>query len=297
MATGDMNKLPLVVIVGPTASGKTALAIKLAKQFGGEIISADSRAIYRGLDIGTAKPTAEEQREAPHWGIDLVNPGERYTASDFQSYAYQKISEIRARGHVPFLVGGTGLYIDAVVYHFVFPESGNNIVRRSELDSMSLEQLYEYSYKHNVSLPENHRNKRYVVNNILRRSDSHKRNVKPGNNTIIVGITTDRVTLRERIHTRARRMFDSDVVKEAMNVAVAYGWDNEAMTGNIYPLIRKMQAGELTRSEAIEKFETLDWHLAKRQLTWFKRDEHIQWLELDVAYSYIARYLADVFNS
>ena len=109
------SQLPLIVIVGPTASGKTGLAIRLAREFGGEIISADSRAVYSGLDIGTAKPTEEEQQLAPHWGIDSALPSERFTAADFKQYAVQKIAEIRSRGHVPLLVGGTGLYVDSVV--------------------------------------------------------------------------------------------------------------------------------------------------------------------------------------
>ncbi len=109
---------PLIVITGPTASGKTTLAIKLAEMIEGEIICADSRTVYRGMDIGTAKPTAKEQAGVPHWGLDLVSPDERFTLYDFQQYAYAKIDEIRARGHVPMLVGGSGLYASAVIYHY-----------------------------------------------------------------------------------------------------------------------------------------------------------------------------------
>ena len=102
--------MPLVVIVGPTASGKSTLAIELAEQYGGEIICADSRTIYTGMDIGTAKPSAEDQARVPHWGLDLVQPGEPFSAADFKVYAEQKIADIRSRGRIPFLVGGTGLY-------------------------------------------------------------------------------------------------------------------------------------------------------------------------------------------
>ena len=116
LAAADVTDLPLVVIAGPTASGKTELAIRIAKKFNGEVISADSRAIYRGLDIGTAKPTSEEQQGIPHWGIDIVDPGERFTAANFKVYAQRKISEIRSRGHLPIIAGGTGLYIDSVLY-------------------------------------------------------------------------------------------------------------------------------------------------------------------------------------
>ena len=111
--------LPLVVIVGPTASGKTALAIELAEQHNGEIICADSRTVYKYMDVGTAKPNQVEQARVPHWGIDLIEPGDYFSAADFKNYAVQKIEEIRGRGHIPFLTGGTGLYIDAVL--FVLP--------------------------------------------------------------------------------------------------------------------------------------------------------------------------------
>ena len=111
MATArDRSKLPLLVIVGPTACGKTSLAVRIAKEYDGEVISADSRAIYKDLDIGTAKPTPEEQNVAPHWGVDLVMPGDRFTAADFKEYALEKIRQIRARRHLPILAGGTGLY-------------------------------------------------------------------------------------------------------------------------------------------------------------------------------------------
>ena len=110
----------VIVILGPTGSGKTGVAIEIAKAVGGEIISADSRAIYKGMDIGTAKPSLEEQDGVPHFGLDLVKPGERFTVADFKEYAEQKIAEIRSRGHVPIIAGGTGLYIDALVYDYQF---------------------------------------------------------------------------------------------------------------------------------------------------------------------------------
>ena len=108
------------MILGPTGSGKTGVAIEIAEAIGGEIISADSRAIYQGMDIGTAKPTREEQARVPHWGLDLVEPGKRFTVADWKQYAEAKIKEIRARGHVPIIVGGTGLYIDALIYDYQF---------------------------------------------------------------------------------------------------------------------------------------------------------------------------------
>ena len=112
----------VLVIVGPTGSGKTSLGVELALRLDGEIISADSRAIYKGMDIGTAKPTPEEQQGVPHFGIDLVTPDEKFTVYDFQQYALNKIKEIQGRGHLPIIVGGTGLYVDALVYGYSFTE-------------------------------------------------------------------------------------------------------------------------------------------------------------------------------
>src|SRR5688500_6881598 len=120
MEAGALGALPLIVIVGPTASGKTALSIEIAKQYNGEIICADSRTVYKGMDIGTAKPTPEERQGIPHWGLDLVQPNEDFSAADFKVYALQKIIEIRARNRTPILVGGTGLYIDAVIFDYEF---------------------------------------------------------------------------------------------------------------------------------------------------------------------------------
>lgn len=287
--------LPLIVIVGPTASGKSALALKLAKEFNGEIISADSRAIYRGLDVGTAKPTIQDQKEVPYWGIDLVDPGQNFSAKDFQEYAYKAIEDIRSRGRVPFLVGGTGLYVDAVVYSFAFNTTINR-GKREKFESMSLEKLHLYCHEHNISLPENRLNKRYVINTILRNGQEGGRQNSPLPNTYIVGITTDRETLRKRIVERAKTIITLEVFDEAKRAGESFSWSNEAMTGNVYSLIQEHTTYEQF-TILKEKFITLDWQLAKRQLTWFKRSEHIMWFASDEAYTYCARVLAKLNNS
>ena len=201
MATRSLETLPLVVIAGPTASGKTALAIELAERFGGEIICADSRTVYKEMNIGTAKPTAVEQAVVPHWGLDLVRPDEKFTAADFKKYAEQKILEIRQRGHIPFLVGGTGLYVDAVVFDYSFGEEADPN-RRAELENMSLEQLHNYCLENNIRLPENALNKRYVIRSIEQNGQSTSRNSEPISTSIIVGIATYREILRTRIAGR-----------------------------------------------------------------------------------------------
>lgn len=284
-------ELPLVIIVGPTASGKTALAIELAERYGGEIICADSRTVYVGMDIGTAKPTAEERARVPHWGLDLVEPGERFTAADFKRYAEAKIAEIRARGRIPFLVGGTGLYVDGIVFDYQFgPEPDET--RRRELESWTLEHLIEYCYKNNIILPENHANKRYVIRAIEQKTVNHKRNNVPINGSIIVGIATDKEILRARIGRRAEQLFQDGVVDEAIKLGKKYGWKNEAMTGNIYPLVKRYLGNELSLDEVKDKFTTLDWRLAKRQLTWLRRNPYITWMPLEEAYHYLSQALA-----
>lgn len=285
-------RLPLVAIVGPTASGKTSLAIELAIKFKGEIICADSRTIYKGMDIGTAKPSKEEQELVPHWGLDLAEPGERFTAADFKKYALQKIAEIRSRGHVPFLVGGTGLYIDAVLFDYQF---GGDIDKelRNKLETMTVEELHNYCTQHNISLPENKLNKRYVIRTIEQKSINKKRRGIPISKSIIVGIATDKETLRTRIVARAEQLFENGVVEEATILGKKYGWDSEAMTGNIYPLVHLYLKNELNLEEMKEKFTTLDWRLAKRQLTWLKRNPYIKWLSLDDAGAYLEGVLAN----
>lgn len=296
MARDIANSLPLIVIVGPTASGKTALAIRIAQEYGGEIISADSRAVYKDLTIGTAKPTVEDRQGVPHWGIDLVSPDMRFTVADFKSYALEKINEIRARGHVPIIAGGTGLYVDAVLYDFEFSARSADTKKRDELMEQPLEFLHKYCIENNILLPTNDKNKRHVVNNILREGRPLKRKNKLDGNTIVVGIATENKILRDRIEQRASAIVTENTINEATQAAEKYGWDNEAMTGNVYPLIRYYVHGLMTHDELIQKFITSDWRLAKRQLTWLRRNEHIHWLPLDEAYTYIARELDNLNN-
>jgi tRNA dimethylallyltransferase len=249
--SNDQGKV--LVIIGPTGSGKTGLAIdvalELAKRRGilapdvaAEVISADSRAIYKGMDIGTAKPTVDEMRGVPHWGIDLVGPGERFTVADFKAYAEQKISEIVQRGHLPIIAGGTGLYVDALIFNYSFSENAKN----------------SYADREQMS-------DRFMV----------------------VGIDWPREQLRERLRLRAEQFFDQPIVEEYKKVAAMYDADCQAMKSNIYPIIRDMVDGIITREEAIELFVLDDWHLAKRQLTWFKRNPNIKWLPLAEARDYI----------
>lgn len=286
MATKHISALPLIVIAGPTASGKTRLAIEVAKEYGGEIICADSRTIYKDLNIGTAKPSRSEQACVPHWGLDLVEPGEVFTAADFQRYAQQKINEIRQRGKIPFLVGGTGLYIDAIIFDYKFGTPVDPEFRRI-LEDMPIEDLYRYCVKNNVTLPENSKNKRYVIRAIEQKGVNTSRRDTLLDNCFIVGITTNTDVLRSRITLRIEQILEDGVVEEATMLGKKYGWDSIAMTGNIYPIIKTYLLGEITLDELKAKSTTQDWRLAKRQLTWLRRNPHLNWYQLDAAKRYI----------
>ena len=286
----SLKDLPLIVIAGPTASGKSNMAIELAEQYGGEIICADSRTIYEHMDIGTAKPSREDQARVPHWGLDIVQPDETFSAADFKKYAFQKIDEIRARGHVPFLVGDTGLYVDGVIFDYQFGPAAD-LEKRAELEHMSVDDLYKYCIQNNITLPENEKNKRYLIRAIERKNTSGTRLMTPINNCIIVGITTEKDDLRARIAKRSEQLFDDGVVEEAKMLGEKYGWETQSMTGNIYRLAHAFLNNEITQQEFKLRNETADWQLAKRQLTWLKRNKFITWLQLDEVKKYIARVL------
>ena len=232
-----------IVILGPTGSGKTGVAIKIAKAINGEIISADSRAIFEGMDIGTAKPTKEEMQGVPHYGLDLVNPGERFTVADWKAYAEAKIKDIKARGKVPIVVGGTGLYIDALIY--------------------------DYHFKG----PTGHK-----IGDIEQKSCSDRTEIK--GNFLIIGINWSTEELRDRLNKRIDQMFCQDLYNETTKLVHEYSWGNGAMKSNIYEYAWKYLEGELSLEKAKELCFYEDYHLAKRQMTWFKRNQNIHWLKL-----------------
>lgn len=285
MATTGVEQ-PFVVIVGPTASGKTALAIEMAKKYNGEIICADSRTVYKDMDIGTAKPGLREQQQVPHWGINLVEPDKRYTVSQFQRYAAEKLVEIRGRGKIPFLVGGTGLYVDGVIFNYAFPKSFDETLRQ-ELRHLSRDELYKYCIENNIELPVDDKNKRRLIRSIEKTgTKGTKREVLEGK-TIVVGIATEKDLLRSRIKQRTEQMFEDGVVEEAILLGKKYGWKAEAMTSNVYRSIRLLLEGTSTIEEVKANFMIRDWQLAKRQMTWFRRNSYIEWCTLPDAAKYI----------
>lgn len=287
-----MNKkeTPLIVIVGPTASGKTSLAVEVAEKFNGEIICADSRTVYRHLAIGTAKPDSLDRCRVVHWGLDLIDPDENFSVAGFKRYAQEAIDDIRARQKVPFLVGGSGLYINSVIYNYQF-DLTDDAKKNSCFEKMTIKELHEYCFINNIELPENNLNKRYVIRNIERNGRCSRVDNVLTKNTFVVGISTTKSILRDRIKLRIDQMIDNGVVKEATEVGDFYGWNCEAMKGNAYPLIKKYLDGEFNVDILKSKLSTADWKLAKRQMTWFKRDANIKWGELDD----IKEYLYDLF--
>lgn len=284
------TKQPLVVIVGPTASGKSELAMKVASRYGGEIICADSRTVYKGMDIGTAKPSKRDQELVPHHLLDVVDPGERFTAADFQRLANIAIDDIRARGKLPMIVGGTGLYVDSVLFDYDFNVDFDESERK-KLYAMTLDELHAYSKTNNIKLPTNYLNKRHVVRNIERNNAVVRSNTKKISTSIVVAVATEKEKLRNRIVQRTEHIFESGVVNEAKILGKKYGWESEAMTGNIYPILHSLLKNELTIEQAKQQFITADWRLAKRQMTWFKRNKHIQWLGLEDAFDYISEHI------
>lgn len=241
-----------IVILGPTGSGKTGIAIELAKALDGEIISADSRAIYKGMDIGTAKPTKKEQQGIPHYGLDLVEPGERFTVADWKNYAENKIKDIKAHSKTPIIVGGTGLYIDALIYDYQFKGPTG-------------EKIGDFEQK----------------------TCSDRAKIKE--NYLIIGIKWENNELRDRLKTRIDKMFNQDLYNETRRLAQQYGWGSQAMKSDVYEYAWQYLQGEISLEEAKTKCFYEDWHLAKRQLTWFKRNPEIKWMKIDEIVPYVLK--------
>jgi len=277
-------QLPLIVILGPTASGKTGYAIRLAQLIGGEIICADSRTVYKGMDVGTAKPTKHEREIVLHWALDLVEPDQRFTLYDFQQYAYSKIAEIRGRGHVPMLVGGTGLYIDSVIYHYgLTKETEFDTARRGELEQMSVAELVNHATSRQIELPKDTLNKRRLVR-AIEQGGVNKKCTQLDDNTVVVGIETDMNKLSVRSRVRSEQMLADGLIDETKQLLAKYG-AVEPLRRNAYGVARKYLDGEITDTdELIDKMTTADRHLVKKQLTWWRsarRAGDIMWRTLD----------------
>ena len=275
-------QLPLIVILGPTASGKTGYAIRLAQLIGGEIICADSRTVYRGMDVGTAKPTKHEREMVPHWAIDLVEPNQRFTLCDFQRYAQTKIGEIRGRGHVPMLVGGSGLYIDSVIYDYQLShEPEFDMVRRQQLENLSLSELKNYAISQQIELPSDTQNRRRLIR-AIEQGGVNKKCSQLIPNTIVIGIATDKETLRQRSAQRSQAMLDDGLINETAELLSKYG-TAEPLRRNAYGVVQQYLAGEIGAGELVPLMVRRDMQLVKKQLTWWRNQRRvgdIMWRDL-----------------
>lgn len=279
-----MAKPKLIVIVGTNASGKSGLGVELAARFGGEIVSADSRQVFEGLDLGSGKITPGEMRGVPHHLLDIVKPGEFFSMADFQRLAYAAIDGIVARGKLPFLVGGTGLYVDSVADGYRLSEKAPDLAYRAELETLTTEALYcrLQAERPDIEVDRRNRNRVMRVLERLKVDDYHPAQKESRYETLRLGVTWEREELKRRIDQRLSRRFEEGMLEEVQGLLEA-GISAEFLLGLglEYRMITEYLTGEIkTRQEmetllgnAIKKF-------AKRQMTWFRRDQTIHWLDM-----------------
>lgn len=293
MAAGA-SRPKLLAIVGPTASGKSALAFKIAQKYRGEIITADSRTIYKGMDIGTAKPTLTDQKKVPHWGLDLVKPGKRYSAYEFKKYAQSKIKDIQNRGKLPILVGGTGLYVDAVLYDFGF-RSLPDPKRRAELEGLSIEELQGIIHEHGLPMAKNVQNPRHLIRIIETAGQVHQRRQSLDAGVLLVGIMPPDGVIKANIAKRTSVIMNRGIIEETRRLLQEYGQTAFIDTAGIaYKVVGRLIKGEIDKEQAINLIIKAEWQYARRQKAWFKRNHHIQWFSsTKEAYKFIVQSLSN----
>ncbi|HVV25434.1 MAG TPA: tRNA (adenosine(37)-N6)-dimethylallyltransferase MiaA [Candidatus Saccharimonadales bacterium] len=283
---------PLLVIVGETASGKSALALRLAERFDGELICADSWTARREVNIGTAKPSAAERAAVPHHLLDVVGPCEDFTAAVFKELAQAAIEDIAARGKLPIMVGGTGLYIDGVLYDYGFLPAGDR-ANRERFNRLSAQELLNTVKERGIEPGDvDVRNKRRLIRLLETGGQRpHKQQLRP--NTLVIGLKTERQRLKERIERRVDTMLKAGLETEVRQLAERYGWQCEALKGVGYAQWRGyfegadegstgLAGGTQNREETRQKIIKATLDLAKRQRTWFKRNNSIHWYSTPV---------------
>ena len=283
------NRRPLLVLVGPTAVGKTALSLRLARQFGGEIVSADSRLFYRGLDVGTAKPTAAERAAAPHHLIDLCDPDETLSLGQYQRLAYRAIDDSHARARLPILVGGTGQYVWAVVEGWGIPEVAPQPALRAALEELGATEAARWLVALDPAAAEriDPRNTRRVIRALEvtlttgRRMSDLQRKSLPPYEPLIVGLGRDRRSLYERIDARVDGMMAAGLLDEVTRLRDA-GYDRRlpSLSGLGYRQLWAYLAGEMTLDAAVERIKFETHRFARQQATWFRADDpRIAWFD------------------
>lgn len=271
------NHSQLIVVVGETASGKSALAMELARRFNGEIIAADSWTVRREVSIGTAKPTKAERAEIPHHLLDVVGPCDDFTAAVFKKLANEAIKDIIGRGKLPIMVGGTGLYIDSVLYDFTFLPEGDRKAR-AELNNLTNQELIARIEALGHSLDGiDTRNKRRLIR-VLEAGGQRpeKGTIRPY--TLILGVKIPHGELKKRITNRVDAMIKRGLEMEVRQLTERYGWDCEALKGIGYKEWQGYFDGDQTLDETRYKIIKNTLALAKRQRTWFRRNKSIQWV-------------------
>ena len=288
------KKEKVIVICGPTASGKTALSIELAKKINGEIVSADSMQIYKDMNIGTAKPTKDEMQGIKHYLIDFVSPDERYSVADYKKDAKKAIKEILKEGKTPIVVGGTGLYVDSLIYEIEYPEIKFDEKYRQELekrvDKEGLDKLYEEAKTideqaiEKISKNDKKRILRILEiyhatgkNKTEQEIESRKKEVEFDYH--VFAINWDREKLYQRINKRVDIMIEQGLVDEVKNIYQKYDKFPTAMQGLGYKEVVEYLENKLTKEEMIEKIKQETRRYAKRQLTWFRKNKQTIWLD------------------
>jgi len=282
-----MNNNKLITILGPTASGKSDLAVKLAKKFNGEIISADSRQIYKEMDIGTAKITKKEMLGIPHYMIDIVKPNQKFTLAQFQKKTIKIIKDIQKRNKLPFLVGGTGLYIQSVVDNLKIPGTKPDEKLRNKLEKLTNQELINKLEKLDPKALKiiDIKNKRRLIRALeiclLTKkpfSEQRKKN-KSIFNTLQIGLKLDTKNLEQKIIRRIEKMIENGLIKENKKLLKKYGSKPYSMSGIGYKEIIPYINNEISLEQSKELIKIHTHQYAKRQMTWFKRDKTIEWIE------------------
>jgi len=279
-----MNKL--IIILGPTASGKTDLSIKLAKKFHGEIISADSRQVYKGMDIGTGKVTKKEMRGIPHYLLNVVNPKTRFNVAQYQKLALKAIENIQRKNKIPFLVGGTGFYIQSVADGIVIPEVKPDWKLRKKLEKLTTEQLFKKLEKLDEKRAQSidkHNPRRLIraVEIVLKSKrpvgslSKHERF-----KTLFLGIKKDQKELNKMIEKRLLKRLDEGMIDEVKKLHKSdVSFKRLEEFGLEYRYVAQYLQGKLKYNEMVTKLQKEIEHYAKRQMTWFKRDKRIKWVK------------------
>jgi tRNA dimethylallyltransferase len=281
-----MNTLPLVVILGQTATGKSAYAVALAQEINGEIISADSRQVYKGLNLGTGKVTKKEMGGIPHHLLDVANPSQQFSVANYQELTKKAIEKIHKKNKIPILVGGTGFYIDAVIHNTKLPEVPPNATLRKKLAKLSAERLLAMLKKIDPLRAQtiDAKNPVRLIRAIeIAKALGHVPKVITTNKypVIKIGIMLPDEVLKERIHTRLLDRLTQGMLREATRLhRDGLSWQRMEELGLEYRYMARHLQGKITHNQMLQQLENEIWKYAKRQKTWFKRDKEIIWIRV-----------------